>query len=180
MTSLNGNIFRVTGNFCAGNSPVPAEFPTQGQWRGALMFSLICVWINDWVNNREAVDLRRYRAYYDVIVMHLDMAKWWPSCIFDAVWFAADGSGRPALRNNPIYIGFNLYLICFCMTFFLYAPPISLTTRLFVHVLRLLDNKGNPKAAFIVSFLGVSTDNWRNLSTKGGWRRKCFHLRTSL
>ena len=26
MTSSNGNIFRVTG-FCAGNSPVPGEFP---------------------------------------------------------------------------------------------------------------------------------------------------------
>ena len=33
------------------------------------MFSLICVWINDWVNNRVAGDLRRYRAHYDVIVM---------------------------------------------------------------------------------------------------------------
>ena len=41
----------------------------KGQWRGALMFSLICVWINDWVNNREAGDLRRYLAHYDVIVM---------------------------------------------------------------------------------------------------------------
>ena len=33
------------------------------------MFSLICVWINSWVNNREAGDLRRNRAHYDVIVM---------------------------------------------------------------------------------------------------------------
>ena len=33
------------------------------------MFSLICVWINGWVNNREAGDLRRYRAHCDVIVM---------------------------------------------------------------------------------------------------------------
>ena len=54
---------------CAGNSPVPGEFPHKGQWRGALMFSLICVWINGWVNNREAGDLRRYRAHYDVNVM---------------------------------------------------------------------------------------------------------------
>ena len=30
---------------CAGNSPVPGEFPHKGQWRGALMFSLICAWI---------------------------------------------------------------------------------------------------------------------------------------
>ena len=43
--------------------------PHKGQWRGALMFSLICVWVNDWVNNREASDLRRYRAHYDVIVV---------------------------------------------------------------------------------------------------------------
>ena len=60
--------FRVTGHL-RGNSPVPGEFLSQSQWHGALMFSLICVWINDWVNNREACDLRRYRAHYDVIVM---------------------------------------------------------------------------------------------------------------
>ena len=41
----------------------------KGQWRGALMFSLICVWINGWVNNREAGDLRRYRSHCDVTVM---------------------------------------------------------------------------------------------------------------
>ena len=33
------------------------------------MFSLIYIWINSWINNREAGDLRRYRAHYDVIVM---------------------------------------------------------------------------------------------------------------
>ena len=54
---------------CAGNSPVRGEFPNKGQWRRALMFSLICAWINSWVNNREAGDLRRHRAHYDVIVM---------------------------------------------------------------------------------------------------------------
>ena len=29
------------------------------------MFSLICTWINDWVNNSGAGDLRRYRTHYD-------------------------------------------------------------------------------------------------------------------
>ena len=33
------------------------------------MFSLICVWINGWVNNREAGDLRRHCGHYDVNVM---------------------------------------------------------------------------------------------------------------
>ena len=54
---------------CAGNSPVTGEFPHKGQWRGALMFSLIHAWINDSVNNREAGDLTRYRAHYEVNVM---------------------------------------------------------------------------------------------------------------
>ena len=35
----------------------------------ALVFSLICVWTNGWVNNRYAGDLRRYRAHYAVTVM---------------------------------------------------------------------------------------------------------------
>ena len=52
---------------CAGNSPVNS--PHKGQWRGALMFPLICIWVNDWVNSREVGDLRRYRDHNDVTVM---------------------------------------------------------------------------------------------------------------
>ena len=48
-------------------SPVNSQH--KGQWHGSLMFSLICVWINGWVNSREASDLRRYCADYDVTVM---------------------------------------------------------------------------------------------------------------
>ena len=48
---------------CAGNSP------HKGQWLEASMFTLICARINGWVNTREAGDLRRYHAHYDVIVM---------------------------------------------------------------------------------------------------------------
>ena len=52
--------------FCAGNSPVTGEFPSQRPVTRSLMFSLICAWINGWVNNREAGDLRRHCAHYDV------------------------------------------------------------------------------------------------------------------
>ena len=45
------------------------NFPHKGQWRGALMFSLIRGWIDGWVNNREAGDLRRHRLHYDVTAM---------------------------------------------------------------------------------------------------------------
>ena len=55
--------------FVQGMHRYPVNSPHKGQWRGALMFSLICAWINGWVNNREAGDLRRSRADYDVIVM---------------------------------------------------------------------------------------------------------------
>ena len=47
----------------------PVNSPHKGQWRGALMFSLICARINGWVNNGEAGDLRHNRPHYDVIVM---------------------------------------------------------------------------------------------------------------
>ena len=55
---------------CAGNHWSPVNSPHKGQWRGALMFSLISVWINGWVHNGEAGDLRRHRSHYDVIVMN--------------------------------------------------------------------------------------------------------------
>ena len=73
MTSSNGNIFRVTGHL---RGEFPVNSPHKGQWRGALMFSLICVWINDLINNREAGDLRRYRAHYDVIVIKQPWRIW--------------------------------------------------------------------------------------------------------
>ena len=54
--------------FVRGIHRSPVNSPHKGQWGGALMFSLICARMNDWVN-REAGDLRRYRTHYDVIVM---------------------------------------------------------------------------------------------------------------
>ena len=55
--------------FVRGIHRSPVNSPHNGQWRGALMFSLICVWINGWVNNGEADDLRCYRTHYDITVM---------------------------------------------------------------------------------------------------------------
>ena len=75
MTSSNGHIFRVIG-LLWGESighhwildppppPPPPPPPThthththKGQWRGAVMFSLICAWPNGWANNRDAIAL---------------------------------------------------------------------------------------------------------------------------
>ena len=55
--------------FVRRNHRSPVNYPHNGQWHGALMFSVIWVWINGWVNNRKAGDLRRNRTRYDVIAM---------------------------------------------------------------------------------------------------------------
>ena len=55
--------------FVRGIHRSPVNSPHKGPWRGALMFSLICARIKGWVNNREADDLKRQRAHYDITVM---------------------------------------------------------------------------------------------------------------
>ena len=55
--------------FVRGIHRSPVNPPHKGQWRGVVMFSLICARMNGWVNNREAGDMRGYRAHYDVTVM---------------------------------------------------------------------------------------------------------------
>ena len=59
--------------FVRGIHRSPVNSPHKGQWRGALMFSLISAWTNGWVNNRKACDSRRHRAYYGINVMQ----SWW-------------------------------------------------------------------------------------------------------
>ena len=54
--------------FVRGVHRSPVNSPHKGQWRGALMFSLIGTRLNGWVNNRCAGDLRRHQVHYDVIV----------------------------------------------------------------------------------------------------------------
>ena len=79
--------------FVRGIHRSPVNSSHKGQWRGALIFSLICVWINGWVNNREAGDLRRYRAHYDVsvmvtpplsVVLHVARSNW---CNVERSWW---------------------------------------------------------------------------------------------
>ena len=71
--------------FVRGIHRSPVNSPHKGQWRGALMFSLICVRTNGWVNNRQAGDLRRYRTHYDVIVMFENMSQVY--CMLVSLYF---------------------------------------------------------------------------------------------
>ena len=68
---IKWKIFPRYWPFARGIHRSPVNSPHKGQWRGALMFPLICAWINVWASNREARDLRRHRAHYDVTVMYM-------------------------------------------------------------------------------------------------------------
>ena len=62
--------------------------PHKGQWRGVLMFSLICVWINGLVNNRETGNLIIHHTRYGFTVMTLLNGGWDPSSsrVIKNVW----------------------------------------------------------------------------------------------
>ena len=62
--------------------PFVLVFPHKDQWRGALMFSLICAWINGWVNILGLV-------IWDVIEL-------WRHCNATKIW------QRPPLSNNKV------------------------------------------------------------------------------
>ena len=52
--------------FVRGIYRSPVNSPHKGQWRGDLIFALICTKINGCVNSRKAGDLSLHRAHYDV------------------------------------------------------------------------------------------------------------------
>ena len=78
MTSSNGNIFRVTGPLC-GEFTGPGEFPTQRPVMRSFDVFFDLRLNNDWVNNREAGDLRRHRGHYGVTLMIMALSLYRPS-----------------------------------------------------------------------------------------------------
>ena len=72
----------------------PVNSPHTDQGRGALRFSLICAWTNGWDNNRDAGDLRRHRALYDVTVMWCRIVIQW----FGQPWVLS--AFNPSLLSN--------------------------------------------------------------------------------
>ena len=92
--------------FVRGIHRFPINSPHKGQWRGALIFSLICAWTNDWVNHRDASDLRRHRAHYDVTVISYSIPA--TVCVFDQQFVFAIGSHRSSV---PAVIRLGLPLL---------------------------------------------------------------------
>ena len=110
----------------------PVNSPHKGQWRDALMFSLICTWINGWVNNGEAGDLRRHRAHHDVIVIisYLGM-KSWDSQVCDrasTITHVDREWKNSAYQNNKIFHFFLVLLIMLHSAIFSYISQYLETT----------------------------------------------------
>ena len=104
--------------FVRGIHRSPVNSPYKGQWRGTLMFSLIWAWINGWVNNREADDLIRHHAHYDVIIMRFEYCPEWHSLSQTATYQSFNGCQNTAcglhikgsVKAN--YIKFNVVHVC--------------------------------------------------------------------
>ena len=126
---------------CAGYSQVTGEFPSQRPVTRSFDISLI--WTNGWANNRNAGDLRRHRAYYDVILMYylrfqkMDKSRYEYICVYlylyicryisTHIWihvFTFAHSSEPDLVN-PIAAHFG-YMVTFLQGFaisILYLQP---------------------------------------------------------
>ena len=101
---------------CAGNSSATGEFPAQRPvtWGFDVSFDLYPN--NGWANIREAGDLRRHRAHYDVIVM----IYWGPGYIEDEIHFLItcpiyreDNSGIIPISTVPWH-GWTAWVSIFC------------------------------------------------------------------
>ena len=65
---------------CVGNSLITGKFPAQRPVTRSFDVFFICAWINGWVNNGEAGDLRHHRTHYDVTVMSTEVNAASSSC----------------------------------------------------------------------------------------------------
>ena len=96
----------------------------KGQWRGALIFSLICVRKNGWVNNGEAGDLRRHQVHYDVILMY----SWWAghTCdryrLMSVLWMAMTDLWHVKDSGTHFIDGLPITIQVLCQNNFDYVP----------------------------------------------------------
>ena len=153
---------------CAGNSPVPVNSPHKGQWRGALMFSLIFAWIKDWVNNREAGDLGCHRGHYDINVMMTSMATMW----HDPSWnvkliFTTFGTlfCYNLTKDKNRFCFYALKFIWWCIDLFTFCMAFMIRAEFIL---------GNVKIHLHFHHLNKGTVSWNNSSWKTGTHLLCI------
>ena len=121
MTSSNGNIVRVTGHWCrefACHRWIPR---TKGSDAELWCFLWSAPWINGWVNDSDAGDLRLHRAHYDITVMNTNVFK--IVCHYDnqaSINMLEMGDSRNLLAKSAYSLKDSEWCdICFAVMFFL-------------------------------------------------------------
>ena len=144
--------------FVQGIHRWPVNFPHKGQWRGGLMFSFICAWINAWVNNREAGDLRRHCAHYDVTVMNYcnEMARYASHSPINIIKYDFPGIHIDQMTKQPANCYIKRASINNFLNFLL-ASTINLKLHLWVISLTLNCTKVNFMYMRIMSFIYMFT-----------------------
>ena len=123
--------------FVRGIHRSPVNSPHKGQWRGALMFTLICVWINGCVNNREAGDLRRYCVHYGVTVMMTTVMK---QCTFNLLISNDIAQNEMVLNNLIIHHLIIITCISYENVFTTYLPKLINIAPFQTCVIRVTDS----------------------------------------
>ena len=129
--------FSALLTLCAGNSPVTGDFTSQRSVTRSCDAFFICAWINAWVNNHGAGDLRRHRAHYDVIVMDGSADD-----IHNALHSIGSTEGLNPLRSR---IGHQLNWICPftpIIDYIIYAERVSYTL-MWIDPCAFMNNKRN-------------------------------------
>ena len=120
--------FSASMALCAGNSPVTGEFPsTKPVTRSFDIFFDLRPNKFAWVSNREAGDLRRHRAHYDIIVIDVcEHSVWLLLILVDS-------------EDNPAYVLFSSDFIHYP-----YTPsyPLPHVQSNFIHCLHKTDTAG--------------------------------------
>ena len=95
--------------FVRGIPRSPVNSQQKGHWRGALVFSLICAWINVCVNNREAGDFRRCGAHYDVTVMLIHcILICWALMLWAAILLIVGTAPSGRFQRNDVIAFWNV------------------------------------------------------------------------
>ena len=136
---------------CAGDSPVIGEFPAQIPVTRSFDVSLICTWINGWVNNPEAGDLRRYRAHNEVSVLPFSLRD----CSFQLT---------SLLPLDRAMYGPRWYIVNYNMTVWHFGPCVTfwpclcdISARLVWHFGPLVRNEGKRVSPY------PHINHWRRL-----------------
>ena len=144
--------------FCAGNSPVTGDFPAERPVTRALMFSLMCAWINSWVNNREAGNLRPHRAHYDVNVMTFTSQNKLICRKFDyGTSSRLQGSFSVCIHGDPGAVRSIIPIT-------LYATPCLLMVRRWASVIHIFIMRSNHlTCSYVLLLRDMPVSNWKRV-----------------